>query len=388
VRRVLPDPARVDEIATVLADAIVNRDPIVALVGFGAIRSRAGDQVKRLIERFQIPLLTTLDGKGIVPEAHPLCVGVFGDSGHSSAWKAFRKAKVVLCIGNALNQHATFNYHEGLFDGKVLIHVNISPTEIGKAYPADYALVSDARPAVAALANALEAKVGEVPPAQVHGQDYEARRIKLDVTGLTGLIHPGRLAQSIGKMLPPGGVLLADAGAHLAWLGYYVELEEGQNFRKAGEFGPMAGHVNGALGLKVAHPERTVVVGCGDGCYSLSGFELMTAVQYQIPVIWIIFDDEEFKLIKLYQLEAYHETGLVEFENPDFAAYARACGADGYRVDTLEDFEEAFRAAIASGRPTVIDAKITRWAVPHYSPSPDGVIAGLVEAIEARFRSR
>jgi acetolactate synthase I/II/III large subunit len=385
---VLPDPARVDEIATVLADAIVNGDPVVALAGFGAIRSGAGDQVKRLIERFQIPLLTTLDGKGIVPEAHPLCVGVFGDSGHSSAWKAFREAKVVLCIGNALNQHATFNYHEGLFDGKVLIHVNISPTEIGKAYPADYALVSDARRAVMALADALEAKVGEVPPARVHGQDYEARRIKLDVTGLTGLIHPGRLAQSIGKMLPPGGVLLADAGAHLAWLGYYVELEEGQNFRKAGEFGPMAGHVNGALGLKVAHPERTVVVGCGDGCYSLSGFELMTAVQYQIPVIWVIFDDEEFKLIKLYQLEAYHETGLVEFQNPDFAAYARACGADGYRVDTLEDFEEAFRAALASGRPTVIDAKITRWAVPHYSPSPDGVIAGLVESIEARFRSR
>jgi acetolactate synthase-1/2/3 large subunit len=385
---VLPDPARVEEIATVLAGAIVNRDPLVALAGFGAIRSGAGDQVKRLIERFQIPLLTTLDGKGIVPEAHPLCLGVFGDSGHSSAWKAFREAKVVLCIGNALNQHATFNYHKGLFDGKVLIHVNISPTEIGKAYPADYALVSDARPAVAALADALEVKVGEVPPAQVHGQDYEARPIKLDATGLTGLIHPGRLAQSIGKLLPPGGVLLADAGAHLAWLGYYVELEEGQNFRKAGEFGPMAGHVNGALGLKVAHPERTVVVGCGDGCYSLSGFELMTAVQYQIPVIWIIFDDEEFKLIKLYQLEAYHETGLVEFQNPDFAAYAQACGADGYRVDTLEDFEEAFRAAIASGRPTVIDAKITRWAVPHYSPSPDGVIAGLVEAIEARFRSR
>ena len=388
VPQVLPDPARVDEIATVLADAIVNRDRIVALAGFGAIRSGAGDQVKRLIERFQIPLLTTLDGKGIVPEAHPLCVGVFGDSGHSSAWKAFREAKVVLCIGNALNQHATFNYHEGLFDGKVLIHVNISPTEIGKAYPADYALVSDARSAVAALADALEAKVGEVPPAQVHGQDYEARRIKLDVTGLTGLIHPGRLAQSIGKMLPPGGILLADAGAHLAWLGYYVELQEGQNFRKAGEFGPMAGHVNGALGLKVAHPERTVVVGCGDGCYSLSGFELMTAVQYQIPVIWVIFDDEEFKLIKLYQLEAYHETGLVEFTNPDFAAYARACGADGYRVDTLEGFEEAFHAALASGRPTVIDAKITRWAVPHYSPSPDGVIAGLVESIEARLRSR
>ncbi len=380
---VLPDPRRVEEIATVLADAIAKGKPIVALAGFGAIRSGAGEQVRQFIERFQIPLLTTLDGKGIVAEGHPLCVGVFSDSGHASAWKAFRAAKIVLCIGNALNQHATFNYREGLFDGKLLIHVNISEDEIDKAYKADYALVSDARAAVTALTDALEGKVGEVATAHVDGQDYEARHI-LD---MTKLIHPGKLAQSIGRMLPPDAVLLADAGAHLAWLGYYVELEEGQNFRKAGEFGPMAGHVNGAIGLKVAHPDRTVVVGCGDGCYLLSGFELVTAVEYQIPVIWVIFDDEEFKLIKLYQLATYFETGLVEFRNPDFAAYARACGADGFRVETLEEFEATFRVALASGRPTVIDAKITRWAVPHYSSSPDGVIAGLVEDIEARFRT-
>lgn len=379
---IVPDPARVEEIASVLADALTRRKRIVALVGFGAVRSGAGAEVKRLIERFQIPLLTTLDGKGIVSEGHPLCVGVFADSGHASAWKAFREADVVLCIGNSLNQHATFNYREDLFEDKLLIHVNISETEFHKAYRPDHALVSDARLAVAALIEALEAKVGEVPRAEVDGRDYEARHI----THLTGDIHPGELAQAIGRMLPPHGVLLADAGAHLAWLGYYVELEEGQHFRKAGSFGPMAGHVNGAIGLKVAHPERTVVVGCGDGCYSLSGFELMTAVEHEIPVIWVIFDDQEFKLIKLFQLTSYGESGLVEFRNPDFAAYAHACGADGYRVETLEEFEKAFRAALTSGRPTVIDAKITRWAVPHYSPSPDGVIAGLVETIEARLR--
>lgn len=384
IAQVLPDPARVEEIASVLAEALANRKRIVALVGFGAVRSGAGTEIKRLIERFQFPLLTTLDGKGIVPERHPLSVGVFGDSGHASAWKAFREADVVLCIGNALNQHATFNYRPDLFNGKLLIQVNISETEFQKAYKPDYALLSDARPGVAALADALEKKVGKVPPVKVDSRDYEARHIP----DLPGKIHPGKLAQAIGRMLPERGVLLADAGAHLAWLGYYVELEDGQNFRKAGSFGPMAGHVNGAIGLKVAHPERTVVVGCGDGCYSLSGFELMTAVEYEIPVIWIIFDDQEFKLIKLYQISAYGETALVDFQNPDFAAYARACGADGYRVENLEEFEDAFGKALTSGRPTVIDAHIARWAIPHYSPSPDGVIAGLVETLEARFRSQ
>jgi acetolactate synthase-1/2/3 large subunit len=382
VKQALPDPARVEEIANVLADAIGKDKPIVALVGFGAIRSGAGPEVRRFIERFQIPLLTTLDGKGIVSENHPLSVGVFADSGHSSAWRAFREAKVVVAIGNALNQHATFNYRDDLFTNKLLVHINISEQEIDKAYKADYALVADAKPAVAAITDALDRKVGSVARREVDGRDYEARRIP----HLPGAIHPGQLAQTIGKMLPPNGVLLADAGAHLAWLGYYVELEEGQNFRKAGEFGPMAGHVNGAIGLKLAHPDRTVVVGCGDGCYLMSGFELMTAVEHNIPVIWVIFDDNEFKLIKLYQLSTYGETGLVEFQNPDFAAYARACGADGYRVETLDEFKEAFAAAIAAGRPTLIDAKITRWAVPHYSPSPDGVIDGMVETIEQRFR--
>ena len=79
----------------------------------------------------------------------------------------------------------------------------------------------------------------------------------------------------------------------------------------------------------------------------------------------------------------YGETGL-EFQYPDFG-HARACGADGYRVDTLEEFEAAFATALASGRPSLIDARITRWAIPHYSPSPDGVIDGLVETMEQRL---
>ena len=382
IEPVRPDPARVDEVAQALAAAINAGKSVVALIGFGAIRSGAGAAIRQLIERFQIPLLTTLDGKGIVSENHPLSIGVFCDSGHASAWKAFLEADIVLAIGNAFNQHATFNYWPKLFDGRKLIHINISEMEIDKAYKADHAIVSDARLAVEALSKALEPQVGAQPPAQVDGRDYEARKI----VGVPFKIHPGRMAQIIGRMLPENAILLADAGAHLCWLGYYVELEEGQHFRKAGEFGPMAGHTNGSIGVKIANPDRTVVVGCGDGCYSLAGFELMTAVEHDIPVIWIIFDDSEFKLIKLYQLSEFHHSGLVEFQNPDFAAYAKACGANGYRVDDEDEFEAAFADALASGRPCVIDARITRWAIPHYSPSPEGKIAALVEGLEKKFQ--
>jgi len=382
VETVSPNAALVDEIAVMLADAFAKGKSVVALVGFGAIRSGANSAVKEFIERFQIPLLTTLDGKGIVSENHPLSVGVFCDSGHPSAWKAFMNADVVVAIGNAFNQHATFNYWEGLFDGRTLVHINISEREIDKVYKADYALVADARLAVRAMTEALDAKTGARAAAVVDGRDYESRVI----TPLPGAIHPARLAQIVGRLLPERGIVLADAGAHLTWLGYYLELESGQHFRKAGEFGPMAGYTNGAIGLQVAHPDRTIVVGCGDGCYSLSGFELMTAVEHELPVIWIIFNDGEFKLIKIYQMTEYFESGLVDFRNPDFAAYARACGANGYSVSDEDEFEAAFKDALASGKPCVIDAKITRWAVPHFSTSPRGTIAGIVERIEERMR--
>jgi acetolactate synthase-1/2/3 large subunit len=379
---VAPDPVRVEAVATALAQALDAGRSVVLLAGFGAVRSGVGAEVRRFAERFQIPVLTTLDGKGIIAETHPLAVGVFAESGHAAAWKAFREADVVLAVGNSFSQHATFGLREDLFDGKQLLQVNVSPAEIGKCYVPDHYIVADARLTVAALMAALDPKIGQVPPAKPDRRSYETRWIP----HITGDIHPGQLAQTIGKMLPDRGVILADAGAHLAWLGYYVELAEGQNFRKTGTYGPMAGHVNGAIGVKLAHPDRTVVVGCGDGCYSMSGFELMTAVQNRIPVIWVIFNDYEYKLIKIYQYATYGEAGLVEFENPDFAAYARICGADGYRVESLAEFEDAFARALASNRPTVIDAKITRWALPHYSSSPNGVAHGVWELLEQRFR--
>ncbi len=382
VRPVLPDPAKVAAIARALARALQRKKRVLALIGFGAVRSGAGAELRTLVERFQIPFITTLDGKGILPENHPLALGVFADSGHRGAGKAFMDADVVLAVGNSFAQHATFNFHPDLFKDKTLIHINISKQEINKVYRARHGLVSDAKAAIAALVGELSRSVGTVAPVKV---DKDRNHWDPMLRVGNGHINPGRLAQSLSRLLPDDSIVLADAGAHLAWLGYYLELSRGQHYRKPGSFGPMAWAVNGALGTKCAHPDRHVIVGCGDGCYLLSGFELLTAVQYDIPVIWIIFNDGEFKLIKIFQLYAFHESGLVEFTNPDYVAYAKACGAEGYRVETLAEFEQAFQQALASGKPTLIDAAITRRAIPHYSPNPAGLVAAIDEAVAKRL---
>jgi len=113
----------------------------------------------------------------------------------------------------------------------------------------------------------------------------------------------------------------------------------------------------------------------------------MTAVHYDIPVIWIIFQDNEYKLIKLYQLSAFHEFGLVDFPNPDYVAYAQACGAQGFRVDSLAAFESALRTALASGKPTLIDASITRLALPHYTTNPAGILAAIEETVTQKLEA-
>lgn len=115
--------------------------------------------------------------------------------------KTFREADVVLAVGNSFNQHATFGFQDDLFSDRTLIHVNISATEIDKVYKADHGLVADARRAVVALTEALDSRVGPVAPVEVrHGNDEDRW-----LAQVTKKIHPGRLAQAIGRMLPHEG---------------------------------------------------------------------------------------------------------------------------------------------------------------------------------------
>ncbi len=196
-----------------------SKKSVIALIGFGAIRSGAGAELRALLERFQIPFATTLDGKGIIREDHPLALGVFADSGHGAAGKAFVRADVVLAVGNSFAQHATFNFRPDLFANKTLIHINISAQEIGKVYKADHALVSDAKPAIARLTEELARLVPAGAPVKVQKDRHPSNAI---IHFDRRRIHPGQLAQSLSKLLPENAIVLADAGAHLAWLGYYL----------------------------------------------------------------------------------------------------------------------------------------------------------------------
>ncbi|MEN6583946.1 MAG: thiamine pyrophosphate-dependent enzyme, partial [Armatimonadota bacterium] len=268
-----------------------------------------------------------------------------------------------IAMGNSFAQNATYAFAPNLYDGKTLLHINIDPDEIGKVYKPTVGLISDIKPAVIAISKALEGRVDPRPVTKIVTDKY----IDHPLEPTNGSMHPAALSRAISEMLPENSVILGDAGAHMLWLNCHLSLTKGQLYQNPGSFGPMASHVNGALGIKCANPARTVVCGCGDGDYLMAGFELLTAVEYDIPVIWVIFNNGEFNIIKQFMVNMYGDHAYMRFANPDYMKYAEACGALGYKAETVEEFKAAFASALASGRPAVIDAVVESEVYPPFN---------------------
>lgn len=364
VRKVCAEKSVLQNVADVLADAIRRQKKILALIGYGCIRSKASAELKQLIEKYQIPFVQTMDAKGFLPENHPLCLGMYGTSGDKAANTYFDGADVVLAMGNSFAQNATFSFKPDLFQGKQLIHINIDPAEVNKVYQADIPVVSDVKPALQTLLELMEEQ--NIPeqsvPVLPQGHYYEepehrdAKRI-----------FPGDIVRLLSDNLPENAIVMGDAGSHMLWLSCYLKLSKNQRYQNPGSFGPMASHTNGCIGVKCANPDKVVIAGVGDGCYQMAGFELMTAVQYNIPVIWIVFNNSEFNIIKKFLLNMYNDEAYMQFDNPDFVKYAEACGAKGYRVEKLDEFVPALQEAIALNKPCIIDVLVDSDVYPPFS---------------------
>lgn len=351
VKPVLPADKNISQFAVALADLIKKDKKVLVLIGYGCIRSHAEEELLKFVESFDIPFCTTMDAKGILPENHRLCLGTTGVSGDPGAKQYFNESDAVVAIGNSFAKWSSWRFKEDLFEKKQLFHINIDENEINKVFRADYAMVSDAKPAIAGIHKKMAQLVTVSQKKEIESEKFHLRNLSHEGKK----IHPGILAKEISRLLPEDSIILGDAGGHMLWLHAYMSLEKGQNYQNPGIFGPMAANVNASIGVKYANPDRPVIVGCGDGDYQMAGFELMTAAEHNVPVIWIIFNNGEYNIIKMFQLRLFDDEAFNRFANPDFTMYARSCGALGYRVERIEAFEPAFKEALASGKPAIID---------------------------------
>src|ERR1700686_517240 len=359
------DPDGVKKAVDMLMSA---RRPVI-LVGQGMRYGRAGADLLSVAERLQIPIASSSSGLGAVSSEHPLALGLVARNGPYQANHATRQADVLLALGVRFDDRTSSSWLPGYsftIPPTKLIHVDIDPDEIGRNYPVALGLMADVRTFLRQLLAELDARkdiaAKEAARAKwlkaIDGYRKEwAAFIAPGFTDDASPIHPQRAAHEIDKALPKDAILVSDIGIHHNWLIQFCKPRRPDSLIGSMGFGPMGFGVAGALGAKLAEPDRACVSVCGEGAFFMHASVLGTVVEYKIPVVWVVWNNYAYASIRGLQRGYLDGRELAtDFKhpdtgapyNPDFAAMARSAGVEGVRVDRAADLGDAVRTGIAT----------------------------------------
>ncbi len=357
--RLEPDGERVRQAAGRLGRA--ERPVIVA--GGGADASQAGPEIVELAERLSAPIAISLNGKGAIPDTHPLVVGVVGTYPRWCANRVVSEADLVLFVGSQTGDQTTDNWTVPQQDVET-IQIDLDAVELGRNYPNSAVLLGDAKVTVSRLIEAL-GDVAPKPEWTERARQHLARwreEFEPQMTSDASPIRPERLCRELTKFLPEDAFVVADTGHAAIWSGTMIELRAPtQDYVRCG--GSLGWSLPASLGVKCAVPERPVICFTGDGgiWYHLS--ELETAARCGINTVTVINNNRSLNQDKPGIDVAYrgfpegNPEELWVFQDIDFAAVARSMGCFGIRVERAADIASALEEALAAGKPAVVDVR-------------------------------
>lgn len=365
-----PEPHKIQEAIALIRQA---QRPII-VVGGGAVSSGAEQEVLELATMLGMPVATSLNAKHVVPDAHPLAVGVAGTYSRSSANKSIVEADLVFFIGSHTGGQVTHNWQIPR-KGAAVVQLDIEPVELGRNYPNKVSIVGDAKVALRAMIDALsdaEAIAARLASwrAHTHALVREWREsTQAERTSDAAPMRPERLCAEISDLLPENAVLVSDTGHAGIWSGTMIELRHvGQRYVRCA--GSMGWGFPGAIGVKFAVPDRPVVCFTGDGAFYYHLSELETAARYGVNLITVVNNNSSLSqempgVIRAYGNELRGSGAeMFSFRNVDFADVARSMGCIGMRAETPAEFSKAFKEALRVDRPVVIDAVTDINAMP------------------------
>jgi acetolactate synthase-1/2/3 large subunit len=336
------------------------RRPVI-VAGGGVTSSQAQLEVVELAEMLSIPVATSLNAKGTIPDNHPLSVGVVGSYSRWCANRVVFESDLVIYIGSHTGSQVTNEWRVPAV-GTSVIQIDIDPSELGRSYPNEVSLHGDARATTRRLIEALEpigSRTDWVSRAQELVREWR-EEVAPRANSESVPIIPERLCNELSRFLPGNAVLVADTGHAGIWTGSMVDLNEpGQDYIRCA--GSLGWGLSGALGAKCALPDRPVICFTGDGGFWYHIAELETAVRYNIPVVTVVNNNHGLLQDKRGDDRAYqavpgaNSADLWEFNDVDLAKVAEAMGAYGIRVNQPGDIQGALERALASGRPAVVD---------------------------------
>ena len=366
------DPADIDKALTMLGAA---QRPVI-FIGHGVTLAEAGPELMELVERLTIPVISSPNGMGCIPMAHPLSLGFIGRNGTFPANQAGRHADLVLAVGARFDDRSSSSWIPGYswnFPSTKLIHVDIDGDEIGRNYVPDLGIIADAGSFFRQMLGATETIVGSVPERRSWLADLEGWRqewndfIKPNFELKTSPLRPEQVVADTRAVLPDNAIISLDSGVHHNWFMQFWEAREPQTMLNSWGFSAMGFGVSGILGAKLAAPDRPCVAICGDGGFTMTPHVLCTAIEYDIPCTWVVWNNFAWSAIRDIQYGMFggREIGTGFYRgdnqepyNPDFAAIARACGVHGTTVTKSNDFKDALEHAVASGKPALIDVHV------------------------------
>ncbi len=350
-----PPPAEPALIAAA-AERILAAERPVIIAGNGVRIAQGYDQLRELAEAAGLPVATTAAGKGCFPETHPLALGVFGTFGTPAANACLGEADLVLVVGSKLSPSDTAWENTKLLDPtrQIFVQIDIEPRHASWNFPAETVVLGDAAVILGQLGEEVRTRAEGRRAAGIRrvARHREAHGFFNGpaYTADDKPILPQRVIGELMRGLPDHAIVTCDAGENRIMMTHFYQTKAAGGFLQAAGSGPMGFGIPAALAAKLVHPDRPVVAVVGDGGFAMTMNGLMTALEHDIPIVVVVFNNKALGWV-------LHGSGpfAAEFQEFDHAAIARAMGCRGTRVEDPAGLAPALHEALAARTPTVID---------------------------------
>ncbi|HTV37545.1 MAG TPA: thiamine pyrophosphate-binding protein [Xanthobacteraceae bacterium] len=380
----LPPPAPVlgaqrsgaspDQISDALDLIAAARHPVL-FIGHGVTLSEASRELTEFARRLGIPVISSPNGMGCLDMTDPLSLGFIGRNGAFPANEAGRRADLVIAIGARFDDRSASSWLPGFswnFPHTKLIHVDVDAEELGRNYPPDLGILADARTFLRQLLAEIERRgtksvtqewLAAIAKWRAEWENF----IRPNFDMHTSPLRPERVVADCQAVLPPDGIICCDVGVSHNWYMQFWNARRPQTMLNSWGFSGMGFGAAGALGAKLAAPDRPVIAVTGDGCFTMVPHVLCTAVEYNIPVVWVIWNNFGWVSIRDIQLglfggrehgTMFHQGANKNPYNPDFAAWAKAAGVEAATVTRSQDLRAALEHAVKSNKPYLLDVHV------------------------------
>ena len=368
---------RIEEAASIINSA---KRPFIYLGG-GVIASGAQDEVLALADKIDAPIGCSLMGLSAIPTDHPRFLGMQGMHGHFASSMSMHHADVIISLGVRFNDRVTGNRTK-FATGAKIVHVDVDGSELNKTVNSVCGLRGDVKLTLQKLLpllteNKKDEWMDKVAAFRAEEESYLDNR-----EGLT----PRRAILTVNKYLNENTAVCTDVGQHQMWSAQNLNFRTTRRFASSGGLGTMGYGFGAAIGAAYGTGERSVLI-TGDGSFGMNLNELATAVRYNVPVVVVIMNNGVLGMVRQWQTLFYdkHYSNSVLERKTDFAAFAKAFGADGEAVTTPEELDEALGRAFKTDGPYIIDCKIGKDEFVLPMLPPNGSMDDIITKLEAEL---